>query len=158
MRKIQTIRQGRIAGGDVYDVSDIIDKTLFPKYTVDVYSNTPDKGGKKIGVIKGGNPAGTVYSWVQDSVTKKIWWQFQGAGSFYYIEHAAGRFDVSNLKQQGVLTVAEKIEVEKKKEQEQNQADRPWYEKLGEGVSDTLKTGLWIVGGAIVLGAILKNK
>lgn len=148
---------GRIAGGDVYDVGDIIGKTLFPKYTVDVYDLPVNSGGKKIGVVKAGIPAGVVLSWLEDKVTRNIWWQFKTGVTYYYIEHAKGRFDVSNLKQQGVLTVEEKIEEEKKKDQEQKDADRPWYEKLGEGVNDTVKTGLWIAGGALVLMAILKN-
>lgn len=157
MYKMQTIRQGRIAGGDVYDVADIIGKTLFPRVTVEVFNNLPSRGGQKIGTVKAGSPAGTVYSWIQDSVTKNIWWQFQQGSSYYYIEHATGRFDVSNLKQQGVLTVAEKIEEEKKKEQEQKDSEKPWYEKFGEGLNDTTKTAIWVVGGAIVIAAILKR-
>jgi hypothetical protein len=157
MPKIQIIRPDRIAG-DVYDVSDIVGKTLFPKSTVDVYSNTPSNGGKKIGTINSGNPAGVVTSWVTDKATNHIWWQFMDSkGAYYYIEHAAGRFDVSSLKQQGVLTTEQKVEEQKKKEQAAADADKPWYEQLTDNVGSTVKPILWLVGGAIAVSFLLKK-
>ena len=152
MAKIIIKSPARIAG-DVYEVADIVGKTLFPRITVDYYSNVPSRGGVKLGIIKAGYPAGTVISWVQDPVSKTIWWQFNDKG-YYYIEHQAGRFNVSNLKQQGVLTVAEKIEEEKKKQEEDNKSI---FDKFGEGLSSTATTGLWILGGAIVVISLLKK-
>ena len=157
MRTIQIIRPDRIAG-DIYDVSDVIGQTLFPRVQVDYYSNLPSRGGKKIGTVKAGDPAGTVNSWVQDSSTKIIWWQFKNDnGSFYYIQHATGRFDVKNLQEQGVLSVAQKIEEQKKKEQAQQEADKPWYEQLTDNVGGTVKPILWLVGGAIAVSFLLKK-
>jgi hypothetical protein len=158
MPKIEIINPARIAG-DVFDVEDIIGKTLFPRVMVDVYNNTPGSGGTKIGTVASGNPAGVVYSWVTDKVSKKLWWQFidSSNGKFYYIEHVTGRFDISNLKQQGVLTTAQKVEEQKKKEQAQAEDDKPWYEKVGSGIDSTVKTGLWILGGVLVVTSILKR-
>lgn len=150
---MRTVQTPRIAG-DVYDIEDIIGKTLYPRYTVDVYNNTPSNGGKKIGSVKSGNPAGVVYSWVTDKNTKALWWQFSDGKTFYYIEHAVGRFDVKSLKQQGVLTTEQKIEEQKKKEEEDS---KPWYQSLGEGLNSTAKTGLWILGGAIVISSLLRR-
>ena len=141
--------------GEIYNVSDIIGKTLYTKQAVNVYSTVPPYNGSKpmsdflLGTIPAGKPAGVVYSYLNaDPANRRasLWWMFEPASNYsrtYFIEHQAGIFDVKALREQGVISTLEKIEEEKKKEED---ANAPWYTKLaGQALP-------WIA--AIVLGGI----
>jgi hypothetical protein len=135
---------------DTYSADQIVNKTLTARSQVDVFDRVPGNGGKKIAVVKSGYPVGVVYSWVQDT-DKSLWWQFKSSdGSWYYVKHASGIFDVTSLKQQGALTTLEKIE------QEQN-ADKPWYAVLGETAQKAITNGLLILAGVVVAKEFIKS-
>ena len=108
----------------LYDLGDLIGKTLIAARDVDIYTNKPVKYGlSPVGKVKYGNPVGVVDSWVTDS-DGTILFAFKGSDAattntlgMYYVKSGDGAFQVSALKQQGVLTIDEKrIAEEKAKE------------------------------------------
>lgn len=144
-----------MAEPNVYSAAQILGKTLIAKRIVDVYNRVPDMGGSKIiAGVKTGQPVGVVYSWVQNSIDKSYWWQFRNNdGTFYYVKHAPGYFDIDALKQQGALSTLEQIEAEKKKEEE----NRPWYEKLGENVGNLVTKGVLVLGGFLLIREMIRS-
>lgn len=90
--------------------SDIVGKSLIAKKRVDIY-DTVNAGRKRIAFVRPGDSVGTVYSWIQRP--DGLWWMFESGKNFYYAKHAVGLFNVSNLKQQGLLTLEEKNEKER---------------------------------------------
>jgi len=133
-----------------YDVSDVIGKTLYPTRPLDVYDHP---GGNVIGTVSPPNPAGVVYSWVQGS-DGSIWWMFNSYNSNltnttgnYYIEHDPGSFDVQALRQQGVITVKEKIEQAKKDN-----------EDLVSRIGDIVKWIALTIAGGLVVKAVVERK
>lgn len=131
----------------VYNVEDIMDKTLFAKAKVPIYDNVPPAQKKLVGYALPGNPVGVVYSYLAADPTRgrnNLWWMFYPASNYshnYYAEQIGGYYDVSQLKAQGVLSIEEQIQ----KEEEEN---LPWYEKL------ITKYGPWILGAGIAAAAV----
>jgi hypothetical protein len=144
-----------MAEPNVYSAEQIVGKTLIAKRIVDVWNRVPDiPGATKIAGVKAGMPVGVVYSWVQNSQDKSYWWQFKNAnGTFYYVQHAPGYFDIDALRQQGALSTLEQIELEKKKEEE----NRPWYEKLGENVGKLVTNGVLLLGGFLLIREMIRS-
>ncbi len=139
----------------VYSASQVVGKTLIAKRIVDVYNKVPDMtGSQKIAGVKAGLPVGVVYSWVQNSNDKSLWWQFQNPnGTFYYVQHQPGYFDIDALRQQGALSTLEQIELEKQKEED----NKPWYEKLGEGVGKMVTNGVLLLGGFLLVREMIRS-
>ena len=121
--------------GTIFSAGDIVGKTLIALKNVKVWTNTPDSGGKVAGRVDGGNSCGVVYSWVTERSTGSIYWMFNDPsyGGYYFIKHEPGAFDISALRKQGVLSVDEKLIAEENK-------NKPWYQKLGEGIGNTIQT------------------
>lgn len=115
----------------IYNSDDIIEKTLFAAQRVPVYDNAPPyRSANPIGYVEPGNPVGIVYSYLQADPTRQranLWWMFypssQTFGKNYYAEQVPGYYDVSKLREQGVISL------EEQKEQEET-ANLPWYEQL----------------------------
>jgi hypothetical protein len=112
---------------DIYDVSQLVGKTLFARSDVPVYDGVPDAYGWPVqtGTIRAGAPVGVVYSWVDADPTENrptLWWMFQNAGGYYYAPHARGYYDLEKLRDQGVLTDEEIAALEESKNKE-------WWEK-----------------------------
>lgn len=131
-----------IAGG-TYNAGDVINKTLIALKPVPVYS-FPGDHELPMGYIEPGTPVGVVYSYLdaspgQDRTT--LWWQFGPAtnySKYFYAPHREGLYDVSALREQGVITTKEKAEAAA-------EANLPWYERLIK------RYGIWVV--VSVLGA-----
>lgn len=142
---------------DLYDVGQVLEKTLYANRDLPVFDGYPTATytPKQVGVVKAGNPAGIVYSWVDADPSNRrdnIWWVFYPAtanGSYYMMPHGVGFYDVSTLREQGVITVDEQ------KEQEE-EANKEWYEKIVD------KALPWVVGAvlgaALIRGAISRVK
>lgn len=125
--------------GEIYNAGDVVDKTLMAATRVPVYK-FPGDSQKPYGYVSAGQPVGIVYSYLepnpaQDRTT--LWWVFSGMyDQRYYAPHKGGLYDVSALRQQGVVSVEEKIE-------DKELANLPWYEQL------VRKYGPWIIGAAL---------
>lgn len=145
-------------GSNLYDVGQIVDKTLIAKSKLPVYTGKPAAYGlKPVAYIESGNPAGQVYSWVIDS-DGSVLWMFDAKYSnipsntygSYFIKHDKNAFDISALKQQGVLNLIEQAAA--------NEEDNtPWYEKLGKNVKGLAITALLIWGSVEVIKTVSKK-
>ena len=137
-----------------YNVADILDKTLIAAKDIPVYAYSSTAQGA-IAYVKRGDPVGIVRAWIQPSGTdtdRRLWWQFWPAtnySSVYYAPHEEGMYDISALREQGVLSQKEKLEEEEEK-------DLPWYERLIK------RYGIWVViailGSAAISGYLGKKK
>lgn len=138
--------------GTTFNAADIVNKTLIASRDLEVFSDVPSRNGKKIGTVKRGNSCGVVYSWITDSNTGTLYWVFKHSlYGEYCIEHAPGSFNVSALREQGVITTQEKIEKEE-------YANLPWYERLFKNLGKSLTT-IAIVGvGVYALSEYSKSK
>lgn len=147
-------------GGDLYDVSKIIDKTLVADKDLPVFDSVPTKANKpmQIGIVLKGNPAGIVYSYINaDPANNRpnVWWMFYPAttnGPYYYMPHNAGDFNVSAIRQQGVISVQEQVEEDKRKEED---ANKEWYEKIMDRV---IPVGATVIIAAAIIKGIFSHK
>ncbi len=142
--------------GDLYDAGQVLEKTLIAAKDLPIYSSYPTLSNPtplKTGLVKSGNPAGTVYSYIDADPTQKrdtLWWVFYpvGSGNYYYMPHHKGDFDVSTLNQQGVISVEDQI----KQQQEDN---KPWYQQITDKVLPIALIA--ILGGAVIRGVLSKK-
>jgi hypothetical protein len=142
--------------GDLYDVSQVLEKTLTAKQDVNIFDGLPTAGHMptQIGKVKAGNPVGIVFSWADQDPSQNrdnIWWIFYPVnswGKYYYAPHAAGLYDLSGLRQQGVLSLTEQAAKEA-------EANKPWYEKIaGQAIAII---GIAIIGAAFVRGYVSRK-
>lgn len=154
--------------GEIYRASDIIDKTLFAKTDVPIYTAVPGylATGRtldefKVGTVKAGNWVGRVDTWISPNPAAgraNIWWQFYPAENYakpYYAEHKEGRYDISALREQGVLSIEEIRKIEEKKKEEEN---KPWYQSVIDGtIGKALPWVAFIVIGSVVVKAVISN-
>ena len=142
---------------DIYDVSQVVDKTLVAAKDLAVYDGYPTKTytPKQVGTVRAGYPAGIVYSWINadpGSNRGTLWWMFYPAtssGSYYFIPHNKGDFDISNLREQGVITVEE----QQTAEDEQN---KEWYEKVLDRIVPIALVA--VLGAAAIRGYFSSRK
>ena len=142
---------------DLYDVRDVVDKTLTAKIDIPVCDSYPTTGytPKQIGIVRAGFPAGIVFSWINADPGEgrsTLWWMFYPAttyGDYYFIPHNKGWFDVANLREQGVIT----IEEEREQEEESN---KPWYEKLSDKLLPIIV--ITVLGAAAIRGYFSNRK
>lgn len=142
---------------DIYDVSQVVDKTLTAVKEIPVYDSYPTAGHtpKQIGVVRAGYPAGIVYSWINADPGQNrgtIWWMFWPAtdgGNYYFIPHNKGWFDIAALREQGVITVEE----EQQQEEEEN---KEWYEKVLDRILPVAVVA--ILGAAAIRGFLSARK
>lgn len=113
----------------MYSADDIINKTLYAEKTV-VIHNLPDQNSDMIYTLLAGEMVGEVYSWVLDG-RGQLWWMiWDGNNVTGYARHEQGRYSVEALEQQGVKTVLEKIE-------EQRRENLTWQQKIYEDLAET---------------------
>lgn len=148
-----------MASADLYSAADILEQTLIAKTDVPVYYSVPRDGDGALpnAVVKSGNPVGVVYSWIgpdpQGLGIANLWWMFYGPnGTYYYAEHIPGRYDVSALKQQGILTAEQEAAAAAAAAAD---ASKSWYEKLFDDVKPVLYTGIAVFAGIMVLTKVL---
>lgn len=122
------------------------------KVNVPVY-RTPNDSAPSVAVVKKGQPVGVVYSYlgISPSYNRSVlYWAFiDGAGLWYYSKQLGGYYDVSALKQQGVLTVEQQLEEEKDK-------DLPWYESLIKKYGGYVL--VTVLGAAVIKGVLSRPK
>lgn len=138
---------------ELYNVDDVVDKTLYAKSRVPVYDNVPPQQRNLVGYVEPGNPVGVVYSYLAADPTRQrqnLWWMFYPASNYsnyYYAEQVGGYYDVEALRQQGVISIEEK-------QQKEDLENLPWYEQL------LVKYGKPIlIGGVVALlaGSAIKG-
>jgi len=139
-----------------FNAAQVIGKTLIANKKIAIWKE-PKKPSKDIkGTVWGnvyvndGEPIGVVYSYVGGTGVDPLFWVFQTPGknigqlgAFYYVEHKEGNFDITSLREQGVLTTQEIRE----KEEEENKSTT-------DKILDTFKKfGTYIlIGGAVYYG------
>jgi hypothetical protein len=145
-----------------FNANEIIGKTLIAKKNLPIWKIPPSPSTGFAGVkwdgiqINKGKPAGVVYSYVGGNGIDPLFWAFETPGvnigqigSFFYVEHAEGIFDVKSLREQGVLTTQEIEEAEA-------EANKTGAEKL----IDALKKGgkyILIVGSIYIAIKLYKE-
>lgn len=129
----------------LYDMADIIDKTLVAQQQLNVY-DSPD--GNIIGTVEPGEPAGVVYSWVTGA-GGTIWFMFESNDSnmvnelgSYYIPNLPNSFSIDALQQQGVISTHQKVI-------DQQKANQSTFDKIANLVK-------W-VGIAFIIGTVGKS-
>lgn len=117
--------------GELIDASQLKDKTLIAKKLVKVYRSAADNA-IPFGTVAAGDPVGVVFSWVDPNYTSRstLYWMFYDAqNGAYYVPHEAGAFDVTSLKEQGVLTVSDQVAKEQKEQDKLNLSPLEYYIK-----------------------------
>jgi hypothetical protein len=128
---------------EVYDVGEVLDKALVTNKRLPYYTSPPNVGynPQPAGYFDAGENAGTVYSYLDADPTKNrstLWWIFYPGtfGSYYYMPHHVGDFNIEILEGQGAESEFDK--------------NATWYEKV-------LKQVLPVVAIAILGGALIKG-
>lgn len=145
-----------------YSAFQLVGKSLIPKKAVKVF-RYPNQG--VITTATPGQSLGTVYGWVNETNEgSPIYWKFLDKYNRpYYVKHEENAFDVSNLKDQGVITVAEETKREKEKKERQekqgtfNLPGNP-FEGATKGLGNAATTGIIIVAAAIAAKIAFFNR
>lgn len=118
-----TVTQAIIINGKTYDLGRLIGKTFYATKDVKVWDAVPLKYkpySKVIGTVKSGNPIGVMFSWNTDK-DGSIYLMFERgkdinrpANTFgsYFVKVENNAFNISSLKEQGLLTIKEEIQKE----------------------------------------------
>lgn len=135
----------------IVSVNQVIGKTLFAAKNVQAFSAAKPEKQYFLYTIKKGEPVGVVYSYVQDS-KGVIWWMFYDKNNkSFYVIHTPDSFSLSALKEQGTKT-------EKEIQDEKDDEDKPWYEKiLSDAGSFATKAAIG-VGAFLIIRDVIKNK
>ena len=100
-----------------YRPEDLIGKTLFAKVQVPIvelpYDNMPI-----IRIIPPGVAVGRIHSWLNPKAGRQtLYWHFKNqAGDSFYARHESHFYDLKQLKDQGVLSIEEKKELDNQKD------------------------------------------
>lgn len=121
----------------LYNANDILDKTLYAKKSVNVYS-APNNLLTPLYVVSPGNIVGVVYSWVKKNDI--VYWHLYDNT---FVTHDSDKFSLEKLQEQGAQSTEEKLEAEA-------EANMPWYEKLTKTATKTLIT-IAIIGAAAAI-------
>lgn len=129
-----------------YNVGDLMGKTLKAKKQLIAWIGSPNS--KTFFTIPGGKNAGVLYSYVYAGKNKKdLFFEFEGNMSTldqpYFVMYSKGAFDGSELREQGVKTVEQKI---KEKEEEEARDKHPveyYIDKYGKKV--LIFTGVTVI-------------
>jgi hypothetical protein len=121
----------------LYNANDILDKTLYAKKSVNVYS-APNNLLTPLYVVNPGNIVGVVYSWVKKNDI--VYWHLYDNT---FVTHDSEKFSLEKLQEQGAQSTEEKLEAEA-------EANMPWYEKLTKTATKTLIT-IAIIGAAAAI-------
>ena len=108
-----------------FSPTEIIGKTLIANKDLPIWKLPAKPSDNFAGVkwsdviVKKNNPAGVVYSFVGGTSGDPLFWIFETPGinagqigSFFYVQHAEGNFNISSLREQGALTTQERAELE----------------------------------------------
>ena len=129
----------------LYDVSDLIGKTIYGSGPVDIYKSANDNA-VPVQTIPKGQPIGELWSWLNPSSDwnrSNLWFMFWPDGQDSYYVKYGPNIDIPALVAQGVLT-------EKQKADAAALAAMPWYEQL------IVKYGPYVLG-AVVVAAVVKG-
>jgi hypothetical protein len=138
-----------------FSAAEIVGKTLIARQNIQVFNAPSYKpGALQVATVKPGQPVGVVFSWTGGKAGKPLNWQFSDGGRFFYVQHKAGAFDVSALKQQGALTPTEIQERERK---EQQTLPEQIFEGLGKGARNVFFAGVALAALYIVLSQTRKK-
>lgn len=131
----------------IFSAGDIVGKTLIAETPVNI-KREPSDAAPVVYTVKPGTSVGVVYSYILPGERNgRLYWLFKDAGGrSYYAEHSEGRYKVSAIKQQGVLTTQEK---EKEKEREN--------EPLKDTIERNIKLIALVAAGAYVVANVLPN-
>jgi hypothetical protein len=88
-----------------YNPDDIIGKTIYAVKRVNGY-NLADVNSNPIYTFNPGAAVGVVFSYVSNP--DGLYWQFRYNGKSYFVKHGQGLFNLTDLKNQGLQTEAEK--------------------------------------------------
>lgn len=143
--------------GDLYNIGQLIDKTLIAFREVPVYDSPPDINHVpvKIATVHPGNPVGVVYSYLGIDPSKNrpvVWLQFApdvAWGHWYYTPFDGSLFDLSAFQQQGVLSVIEQAA-------QDAEDNKEWYEKVLDRVLPIAVVVL--LGSAAIRGYLSRGK
>lgn len=121
-----------------FSVYDIYDKTLYAKTRVPIRA-LPQDSAPIIEWVEPGQIVGKVHTHYAPATDRKfIYWGFIAEdGSWYYAPHQSGLYNLSALREQGLLSIEEKVEREK---------------TTAERVTDTLVKGIIAYGVIRVAG------
>ena len=111
-----------------YSADQIIGKTLIAATGINVRRTPEATAGNLIYTAKQGDTLGVVYSYVVNQQTGKLWWWIDYANP-KWLDHAAGRFSLKALTDQGAKTTAQET-------QEKADAQKSWWQKFTEGTAD----------------------
>lgn len=92
-----------------YNPNEVIGKTIYAIKRVNGYSEASEQSAP-IYTFNSGAAVGVVYSYV--SKPTGLWWQFRYNNKSYFVKHEQGAFNLSDLKNQGLQTEAEKAKAE----------------------------------------------
>jgi len=126
-----------------YSATDVVGLTLYAKTNVDIKDEALDDA-PVIRTVPAGGMIGVVWSWAEPRAGRtNMHWSFLDVnGQIFYAEHKKGRFNLDDLRDQGLLT-----------EQEQNQEPLSNFDKAINGV---LRLGALIAFGKLAQVAIKK--
>ena len=132
-----------------FSAAEIVGKTLIAKQLTPVLAAPSYRPGAiEIATVRPGQPVGVVYSWTGGKAGEPLNWQFTDGNRFYYVQHKAGAFDVSALRQQGALTTQEK---EEKLAEENKSLPEKIFEGLGKGARNVFFAGVALTALYLVL-------
>ena len=96
-----------------YNAQDIIDKSLTAQTPVQL-KRLPSDSAPVVYTVAAGAPVGTVFSYLMPSNDRRrLYWMFKDEkGKPYYAENSEGRYKISALKAQGVITTEDKTKAE----------------------------------------------
>lgn len=125
-----------------YSADQIVGKTLVAKKKVAIH-RLPSKDSPVVYQVNPGITVGVVYSWVQGS--NGIWWMYYDSNNKpYYTLHEPGMYDIKTLTAQGVESLEQIQEAEKKAE-----------DPIGYYLTKLLKPAVFAVVGYFGIKAIL---
>jgi hypothetical protein len=131
----------------IYSAADIIGKTLIAKKSIGI-KREPTDLASIIFTVQPGQSVGIVDSYYNVIPGRSVlYWGFKDAnGRNYYAPHLEGYFDLTALKDQGVITTQEKTQLELQK----NETTKSFIER-------NIKNIIIIAAAAYILKEPIKN-
>ncbi|WP_337045445.1 hypothetical protein [Emticicia sp. 17c] len=148
---------------DIYNVSQVMDKTLIANSAVGVKRVASD-AASVVFTIKKGQPVGVVEGYLLPSETRKtLYWMFLDTNNrAYYAEHKQGLFSLDALNRQGAVKIEDEV---KQKKKDENPLDigggiTSGITNVFSGTKDILTLGVIAVGiwaGASIVKSFSKQ-
>lgn len=132
----------------MYELTDIIDKTLYAKRPVQILK-LPYDGAQVLYTVGPGQLVGVVDTYFLPSPQNgrtKIYWGFLDINNNpYYAAHEVGAYDLEALQAQGLLSIQEQDIIDQYPE---------WYTLAGDVVGQA-KGLIWYAVGAVILVKVI---